>query len=156
MRITSIREFLASLRRGKYTSVGSYPVFWLASDGGTLSYEACRENVWQIARAIRGNDNGGWRVVATDVNWEDASMLCEHTGERIESAYAEDSVRPIPSGTAVKVKEHRSKTGKGLSYDATEGTLIDACETDGWDVIDIRLPDGSEVSVYSFSVEGRL
>jgi hypothetical protein len=86
----TVHEFLESLRGGKYTSVGSYPKFWLASDGETLSYEACRENVWRIARAIRDNDNSGWRVVGCDANWEDPEMYCAHTGERIESAYADE------------------------------------------------------------------
>jgi hypothetical protein len=59
-----------------------------------LSYEACRENVWEIGRAIRDAKRGyvadkQWQVVAYDVNWEDASLYCEHTSERIESAYAE-------------------------------------------------------------------
>ena len=88
----TVHEFLESLRQGKYTSVGCYPKFWLASDGGTLSYEACLENVWLIARAIRDRDRpcaDQWRVIACDVNWEDANMYCDHTNERIESAYAE-------------------------------------------------------------------
>jgi hypothetical protein len=85
----SVRDFLTSLHEGKYSFHGCYPKFWLASDGETLSYEACRRNVWQIARAIRDHDNSGWRVVECDVNWEDPEMYCAHTGARIESAYAE-------------------------------------------------------------------
>lgn len=74
----------------KYTSVGCYPKFWLASDGETLSYEACLANAGRIARAIRDGSNDGWRVVACDVNWEDPDMRCADTDERIESASAED------------------------------------------------------------------
>ncbi len=85
----TVRQFLDSLRGGRFTSLGSYPKFWLTSDGGCLSSEACRSEVWTIARAIRDGDNSGWRVVACDVNWEDPEMFCDVTGERIESAYAE-------------------------------------------------------------------
>jgi hypothetical protein len=88
--INTVREFLDSLRGGKYSSVGGYPIFWLASDGETLSFEACKQNCKRIAQAIRDHSNDGWRVVAYDANWEDPSMYCAHTNERIESAYAED------------------------------------------------------------------
>ena len=86
----TVAWFLQTLRGGPYTSVGSYPLFWLASDGETLSFEACKANAVRIARSIRDGSNDGWRVVACDVNWEDPDMRCAHTGERIESAYAED------------------------------------------------------------------
>lgn len=91
----TIREFLDSLRAGKFTSVGSYPKFWLTSDGETLSYEACRTEVMRICRAIRDGSDDGWRVVGSDVNWEDPNLVCSHTGERIESAYAEDEANAI-------------------------------------------------------------
>jgi len=84
----TVHEFLESIKT-KYTSYGCYPIFWVTADGSVLSYEACRENVWQIARAIRDNDNAQWRVTAYDANWENPELYCDHTNERIESAYAE-------------------------------------------------------------------
>lgn len=86
----TVAWFLGTLGHGRYTSVGSYPKFWLTSDGATLSYAACLANCGRICRSIRDNDSDGWRVVACDVNWEDPDMHCDDTGERIESAYAED------------------------------------------------------------------
>lgn len=93
----TVREFFDSLRRGPYTSVGCYPVFWITMDGGTLSFKACMENAAQIGRAIRDGKGGAWadkqwQVVASDINWEDPNRICDHTNERIPSAYAEDSV----------------------------------------------------------------
>jgi hypothetical protein len=98
----SVAWFLASLRDGAYAD-GGYPKYWLTADGGTLSYAACKANCARIARAIRGDasradrdparfysSDAQWRVVAVDINWEDASMFCDDTGERIPSAYAED------------------------------------------------------------------
>jgi hypothetical protein len=88
----TVREFLDSLRDGGYTSTGCYPKYWLCADGGTLSYKTCVSEVWLIARAIRDRDRpdgSQWRVVACDVNWEDPDMYDDHSGDRIESAYAE-------------------------------------------------------------------
>jgi hypothetical protein len=82
-----VRQFLDSLREGPFSSVGSYPKYWVTADGCVLSYKACKENALQIARSIRqhltrpGYD--GWTVVGVDANWEDPAMYCDHTGERI-------------------------------------------------------------------------
>lgn len=65
----------------------------------------------------------------------------------------DNGTRSIPAGTVVTVRAHRSEPGKGLSYAAQRVTLVDPCETYGWDVIDCTAEDGSELSVYSFSVE---
>ncbi len=86
----TVAWFLGTLADGKYAD-GGYPKFWLASDGETLSYETCRANCAQIARAIRDGSNGGWRVIGCDVNWEDPEMFCADTGKRIERVYAEDA-----------------------------------------------------------------
>jgi hypothetical protein len=42
---------------------------------------------------MRHGVNDGWRVIGCDVNWEDPSLYCDHTGARIPSAYAEEEVR---------------------------------------------------------------
>jgi hypothetical protein len=31
-----------------------------------------------------------WRIVASDINYEDPDLYCDHCHQRIESAYAED------------------------------------------------------------------
>jgi hypothetical protein len=93
MQINTVREFLDCLRAGPFTSVGSYPTFFLTDDGGVLSHKTAREEVWQIARAIRDGERNGWRVVGFDVNWEDPELFDDHSGERIESAYAEDEAQ---------------------------------------------------------------
>lgn len=101
---TTVRSFIATLRSGPYTSVGSYPIYWVTADGGTLSYKACLANCARICRAIRGDANRAdrdparfyswadpqWRVIGCDVNWDDSDLRCADTGERIPSAYAED------------------------------------------------------------------
>lgn len=43
--------------------------------------------------------------------------------------------------------------GKGLSYGTFLGTLLEDCNREGWDVVDVRHGATDEVvSVYSFSV----
>lgn len=84
--ITSVSEFFAALRAGRYTSVGSYPVFFVTHDGETISYPAARERAADEGRAIRDLDDS--RIVAVEVNWESTDLVCCHSGEHIESAYA--------------------------------------------------------------------
>jgi hypothetical protein len=75
-----------------YAWPGGYPRYFITSDGAALSYKAAETERRLIRRAIRTNDTrSGWRVVACDVNWEDPDLICDHTGARIESAYAEEA-----------------------------------------------------------------
>jgi hypothetical protein len=95
MEIATFKDFISALREGPYTSIGSYPKFFITSDGETLSFRAAKENAGRIARTIRDEDvYSGWMVVAVDVNWEDPNLYCCHLPHtRIESAYAEDEVK---------------------------------------------------------------
>lgn len=86
----TVRDLVRSLREGRFTSYGCYPRFWLTSEGATVSHAAIMADVWTFARATRDQSKDGFCVVACDVNWEDPNMICDVTGERIESAYAED------------------------------------------------------------------
>ena len=81
-----------ALRNGQYTFPGCYPCYFITSDGAALSFDAVRENFRQCLQSIKDNSDDGWRIVAVDVNYEDSSLYCDHTGKRIESAYAEDEV----------------------------------------------------------------
>ncbi len=77
--------------RNKYAWPGGYPLYVLMADGEALSVEAARQEWRQIARdTIRKDYRSEWCAYAADINWEDASMYCAHTGKRIESAYAEE------------------------------------------------------------------
>ena len=78
-----------ALRAGPYAWPGGYPLFFITSDGAALSFDAVRQEIRQVIWSIRHGVNDGWRVVAVDVNWEDPDLTCEHTGKRIESAYAD-------------------------------------------------------------------
>lgn len=89
MNINTVEEFRAALAVGPHAWPGGYPVFFLCSDGGVLSFDAAKQEAERIESAITDHDSTGWRVVASDINWEDPALFCDHTGKRIESAYAE-------------------------------------------------------------------
>ena len=90
MYINSISDFRTVVRNGPYAWPGGYPCYFVTSDGAVLSFKAAKQERRNILEAIRDQDRSGWRVVAVDINWEDPDLFCDHTGERIESAYAED------------------------------------------------------------------
>lgn len=70
----------------RYSSIGSYPLFAITSDGVAL----CPDCV-NAERALIGTTTGsdGWCITAVTANWEDPELFCDHCGNRIESAYAE-------------------------------------------------------------------
>ncbi len=84
-----VRRIVNDLRHGKYTSPGSYPTFFVCHGGAVLSHEAVRSELWQVLRSTRDYARDGWTVIGLEVNWENPDLYCDHTGERIASAYAE-------------------------------------------------------------------
>ena len=85
----TVSNFRRDLRE-PYAWPGGYPRYFLTSDGQALSFKAARAERRNILEAIRHRSNDGGRVVGCDVNWEDPQLDCDHTGERIASAYAEE------------------------------------------------------------------
>jgi len=90
MEIKTVADLDEAIAHGKYTSVGSYPIFFITDDGGVLSYDTVKEEYDQIAESVRDQLNDGWNVTGVDINWEDTELYDDHTSERIESAYGED------------------------------------------------------------------
>ena len=84
------KDLKAQLRAGEYAWPGCYPLFFVTSDGAALSFKATRANLRSVFDSMQNGIDDGWRIVGCDVNWEDASLFCDHTGERIPSAYAEE------------------------------------------------------------------
>ena len=85
--INTSRDFLETLKAGPFAWPGGYPIFFIMSDGEPLSFNSAKTNAMLIARSICHKARDGWRVVACDVNYEDGSLFCCHSGERIEAAY---------------------------------------------------------------------
>jgi hypothetical protein len=90
MEIKYVWDFNKALADGAHVWPGGYPLYFVTADGGALSFASAQENAAQIRDAIIQNDtHGGWCVIGVEVNWEDGELYCDHSGERIESAYAE-------------------------------------------------------------------
>lgn len=87
MQINTVHDFRRAMRNGAYAWPGGYPLYFVTSDGAALSFKAARANRRYILESVAHHTNDGWRVIGVDVNWEDAELYCDDTGERIESAY---------------------------------------------------------------------
>ena len=70
-----------------YAWPGGYPIVYVTDDGGCLCPNCVQDNLEEIGTTHKGS---GWNVVGMDANWEDPSLFCDHCGNRIKSAYAED------------------------------------------------------------------
>ena len=87
----SLLAIKRALRNGKYAWPGCYPLFFISYDGCVLSFEAVRENWREVVRSHlqASYRHSGWSLAAVEANWEDPELYCDHSGERIESAYAD-------------------------------------------------------------------
>jgi len=88
--IKTVAEFKATLRAGKFTGVGCYPLFLLTSDGAALCFDCARKEARNIFESVANKSRDGWNVVACDVNYEDSDLHCDHCSRQIESAYGND------------------------------------------------------------------
>jgi hypothetical protein len=70
-----------------YAWPGGYPLFAVTNDGGALCHNCTKAEIKAIATTT-GSD--GWTIASIEANWEDPQLFCDHCGDRIESAYAED------------------------------------------------------------------
>ena len=86
----SLQAIKTELRYGQYAWPGGYPKFFITADGAALSYAAVKAEWRTICSAYirEAGHNNGWMIAGADVNWEDSELICDHTGNRIESAYA--------------------------------------------------------------------
>jgi len=87
--INTVADLKATIRAGKYAWPGGYPMYFITSDGASLSFDAVEQEFSQVAYAVRHKVNDGWRVVGCEINFED-NLVCAHTGEPIESACGDD------------------------------------------------------------------
>lgn len=92
--ITNAAKFKAALRAGQYSDVGGYPLYFILADGESLSFDGALLNFKSIVRefAIPLREQGDWRVVSCQINYEDTDLHCVATGKLIPSAYGETGV----------------------------------------------------------------
>jgi hypothetical protein len=90
MLINSISDFRRAVRNGPYAWPGGYPLYWVMADGEACAFKVSKTERRAMLQALsdkRVSDE--WRPVALEVNWEDESLYCAHTGDKIESAYGD-------------------------------------------------------------------
>ena len=88
-RLEFYRHLRIAKKEGPYAWPGGYPKFYVTRDGSVLSHEALESEWNAVRRAIVRGDDPQWEVTGMDANWEDPDLYCDHTGKRIESAYAD-------------------------------------------------------------------
>ncbi len=89
----TLAEIKERLRSGPYAWPGGYPVYFVTADGAALSFDAVKQEWRNIVWAHLADPDSGWFIEGADINWEDPVLYCDHTGKRIESAYAEDEAQ---------------------------------------------------------------
>lgn len=82
-------DFETALANGAWAWPGGYPLYFITSDGESLSFDAAKANARLISEAIEDKSSCGWRVVGIDVNWENSDLRCCHSNVLIQSAYGE-------------------------------------------------------------------
>ena len=87
--IETVADLKATLRAGRFTSLGSYPLFFITADNGVLSFQSVRENLALVLHAIHHGGDDQWRVVRTEENYEDSALYCDHSNAPIPSAYGD-------------------------------------------------------------------
>lgn len=87
MYINNVKELKNAIRQGPYAWPGGYPVYYITSDGTAISYDAVKAEYRLILQSVKDKSSDGWRVVAAEINYEDAELYCDHTGNRIPAAY---------------------------------------------------------------------
>lgn len=85
--IGNVADLKATLRNGCFTDFGGYPLYFITSDGAALSFDSVKNNFRAVVDSIKNQVNDGWRVVGCDVNYEDTDLYCDHSNEKINSAY---------------------------------------------------------------------
>lgn len=90
MLIKTVADLKRALKDGPYAWPGGYPIYFITDDGAALAFDTVKKNFKRIASSVKNKDRDGWRVVAADINWENGDLTDDHTGKRIESAYAEE------------------------------------------------------------------
>lgn len=115
------------------------------------SYPALENEIYRSLEPVteRQTDLDGWYAEELNLGLYPESPSPNPSESLIMN---DNGTRNIPAGKTVLVRGHRSAPGQGLNYPEQLVTLIDPCQTYGWDVIDCETEQGTKISIYSFSV----
>lgn len=85
MEIRTLRD-LKFAYQNAHTNVGSYPLFLITSDGGTLCHNCVKSEYRSLVESLKSNSHDSWNPSAIDVNYE-SYLICDHCSSEIETAY---------------------------------------------------------------------
>ena len=80
---------IAKDENGKYLNYawpGGYPVYHICNDGEALCPKCANDPKNPVHEDM---PDDGWRIIASDINYEDDDLFCAHCGEQIKSAYGD-------------------------------------------------------------------
>ena len=89
--IDSTQKLKACLRAGECTTLGGYPLYFVTKDGGVLSFESVRNNLFEVLSAIKDQDDPQWEVISLEINYVDNNLYCDYSSDLILSAYGDDN-----------------------------------------------------------------
>ena len=82
--IENANQLKSSIRAGEYAWPGGYQLFFITSDGASLSFASVRENFCAVLDSVKTECADGWRVIAITGEHEcDEPVFCDHSGEQI-------------------------------------------------------------------------
>lgn len=73
----------------KWAWPGGYPIYYVTRDGGVLCSTCANENIELTSDPQAEAD---WCIVASDINWEDPHLTCDHCNKFIGAAYADEII----------------------------------------------------------------
>lgn len=88
-RIENSHQLRATIRNGKYTNVGGYPLYLVFGDGEPCCFDCARKEYKQISSDTKAGYGASFQVVGCEINWEE-EMFCSHCNNQIPSAYGDD------------------------------------------------------------------
>lgn len=85
--IKNSHDLRATIRAGKYTFPGGYPLYLISKDTAPICFDCTKKDYEHFADAQR--ELSSLRIVSCAINYEDEHLYCEHCNSKIESAYGE-------------------------------------------------------------------
>ena len=82
--IETANQLKSSIRAGEYAWPGCYQLFFITSDGASLSFASVKENFCAVLDSVKTECSDGWPVIAITGEHEyDEPVFCDHSGEQI-------------------------------------------------------------------------
>jgi len=86
--IETVAQLKATIRAGEYTFPGGYRLAFITVDGGVLSFDSVKSELFNVVHSIRNDINDGWRVIGCfNVDDTEQPVFCDHSGEQLNEGF---------------------------------------------------------------------